>query len=37
LKVSGITYSENDVKLFYEESYYRSDLYNYQVDIHRKF
>ena len=33
LKVTGITYCQNDQKLFYEESYYRSDLYKYHVDI----
>lgn len=33
LKVSGITYAQGDLKLFYEESYYRSDLYKYHVDI----
>lgn len=37
LKMSGITYVKGDVKLLYEESYYRSDLYSYQVDILRKF
>ena len=33
LKVSGITYSQGDQPLFYEESYYKSDLYKYHVDI----
>ena len=33
LKVSGITYCQGDQMLFYEESYYRSDLYKYHVDI----
>lgn len=37
LKVTGITYVNNEQKLLYEESYYRSDLYSYQVDILRKF
>ncbi len=33
LKVSGITYSQGEHKLFYEESLYRSELYKYHVDI----
>ncbi len=33
LKVSGITYSQADRKLFYEVSYYKSELYKYHVDI----
>jgi len=33
LKVSGVTYSQEDKALFYEESYYKSDLYKYHVDI----
>ncbi|PKM58002.1 MAG: GntR family transcriptional regulator [Firmicutes bacterium HGW-Firmicutes-3] len=33
LKITGITYAQNDLKLFYEESYYRSQLYKYHVDI----
>ncbi|NDL66364.1 GntR family transcriptional regulator [Anaerotalea alkaliphila] len=33
LKVNGITYAQNGRKLFYEESWYRPDLYRYQVDI----
>jgi len=37
LKVSGISLDYNDHNLMYEESLYRSDLYNYHVDIHRKF
>ncbi|MBN2220763.1 MAG: GntR family transcriptional regulator [Vallitaleaceae bacterium] len=37
LKVSGITIGMDEQKLFYEESYYRSDLYTYHVDISRKF
>jgi len=37
LKVTGVSIDLNGRKLFYEESIYRSDLYNYRVDIHRKF
>lgn len=37
LKVSGVTFGTDEEKLFYEESYYRSDLYTYHVDISRKF
>lgn len=33
LKVTGVTFCQNDFKLFYEESYYRSELYKYHVDI----
>lgn len=33
LKISGITYCQGEQMLFYEESYYRSDLYKYHVDI----
>lgn len=33
LRVTGITFDQNGRKLFYEESYYRSDLYKYHVDI----
>lgn len=33
LKVTGITHDQNGRRLFYEESYYRSDLYKYRVDI----
>ncbi len=33
LKVTGITYDQTGSKLFYEESYYVSDLYKYHVDI----
>lgn len=36
LKVEGISYTTNKEKLFYEESYYRSNLYKYQVDIYRR-
>lgn len=35
LKVVGIAYNKEGKKLFYEESYYRPDLYKYQVDIKR--
>jgi GntR family transcriptional regulator len=35
LKVAGIAYNKEGKKLFYEESYYRPDLYKYQVDIKR--
>jgi GntR family transcriptional regulator len=37
LKVSGVTYDAHNAMIFYEESLYRSDLYHYQVDIHKKF
>jgi len=37
LKVSGATYDTHNRMIFYEESLYRSDLYQYQVDINRKF
>lgn len=37
LKVSGVTYDTQNTMIFYEESLYRSDLYHYQVDIHKKF
>ncbi len=37
LKVSGVSYDQKERKFLYEESLYRSDLYHYQVDIHRKF
>lgn len=36
LKISGVTYAQEDQKLFYEESFYRSDLYKYHVDILRR-
>ncbi len=36
LTVTGITYVEGNEKLFYEESYYRPDLYKYHVDIYRR-
>lgn len=36
LKVEGINYMINGECLFYEESYYRSNIYKYQVDIFRR-
>lgn len=36
LKMKGISYTIENEKLFYEESYYRSDLYKYQVDIYKR-
>jgi GntR family transcriptional regulator len=36
LKITGISYTNNGEKLFYEESYYRPDLYKYHVDIFRR-
>lgn len=36
LKIKGISFSTQGEKLFYEESYYRSDLYKYQVDIYKR-
>lgn len=36
LKIKGVNYSQRGIKLYYEEAYYRSDLYKYQVDIHRR-
>lgn len=36
LKVSGVNIESNGKKLFYEDSYYRSDLYRYQVDIFKR-
>ncbi|TCT13126.1 GntR family transcriptional regulator [Natranaerovirga pectinivora] len=36
LKVEGVNYTINGEKLFYEESYYRSNLYKYHVDINRR-
>ncbi|GKX28720.1 phosphonate metabolism transcriptional regulator PhnF [Vallitalea longa] len=36
LKISGISYTQDGKKVFYEESYYRPDLYKYRVDIHRR-
>lgn len=37
LKVTGTTIDHKDNHFMYEESLYRSDLYNYHVDIDRKF
>lgn len=36
LKISGISYAQDGEKVFYEESYYRPDLYKYRVDIYRR-
>lgn len=36
LKITGISYMENNEKLFFEESFYRPDLYKYHVDIYRR-
>lgn len=36
LKIKGISYTVEGEMLFYEESYYRSDLYRYQVDIYKR-
>ncbi len=36
LKVSGVSFDNNDRKLIYEESFYRSDLYNYHIDINNQ-
>lgn len=36
LKVSGVNIEAKGKKLFYEDSYYRSDLYRYQVDIFKR-
>lgn len=36
LKISGVTYDVNGINVMYEESYYRSDLYNYKVDIFKR-
>ena len=36
LKVEGISITTNGEKLLYEESYYRSNLYKYHVDIYRR-
>ena len=35
LYIKSISY-ENNEKLYYEESYYRSDLYKYQIDIFKR-
>ena len=34
LKVTGISYHNNDEPLFYEESYYQSELYKYHIDLY---
>lgn len=36
LKIKGVSYTVDGEMLFYEESYYRSDLYRYQVDIYKR-
>ncbi|PKM49475.1 MAG: GntR family transcriptional regulator [Firmicutes bacterium HGW-Firmicutes-7] len=36
LKIIGVSYTVDEEMLFYEESYYRSDLYKYQVDIYKR-
>lgn len=36
LKVSGTHHTDQGLKLFYEDSYYRSDLYKYHVDLYRR-
>lgn len=36
LKIKGVSYTTEGEALFYEESYYRSDLYRYQVDIYKR-
>lgn len=36
LKVSGVNCTSQKLKLFYESSYYRSDLYKYNVDLYRR-
>lgn len=35
LKMKGIHFTKDYQKIFYEEAYYRPDLYNYYVDIYR--
>lgn len=35
LKTEGVTKTEDGKRLFYEVSYYRSDIYTYQVNIYR--
>jgi len=37
LKVAGVSYDDHDRKFMYEESLYRSDLYNYHIDINKKY
>lgn len=34
LKISGVNYTETDLKLFYERSVYRSDEYKYSVRVY---
>ena len=34
LKVSGVNYTDTDIKLFYERSVYRSDEYKYNVRVY---
>lgn len=36
LKVKGISYTISGDKLSYEESYYRSEIYKYNVDIYKR-
>lgn len=36
LRVEGINIGQEGYKLFYEVSHYRSDIYTYQVDIHKR-
>lgn len=36
LKITGINIDNYNKKFSYEESIYRSDLYNYNIDFHRK-
>lgn len=36
LKIKGISYTIDEEMLCFEESYYRSDLYRYQVDIYKR-
>lgn len=36
LKVEGVSICQEGKKIFYELSYYRADIYTYQVDIHKR-
>lgn len=36
LRMTGISYVEGDEPFMYEESFYRSELYKYKVDIYRR-
>ena len=36
LKVKGVSYGNQGEKILYEESYYRTEIYKYHVDIHGK-